>query len=88
MKAHTKLLIHQQKQQQRNQGSISSSKVIEEDYDDDDDEATMMTPAAMHGEVSRTLLRVIKQSLSAKNIERNLHLVYALVYHQADFRTV
>jgi hypothetical protein len=51
-----------------------------------EDEEDLSTPLAMHGEVSRTLLHVIKNALSPKNMEDNLHLVYALVYHQADFK--
>jgi hypothetical protein len=42
----------------------------------------------MYAEVSHTLLRLIKHALTQKNIDRNLHLVYALVYHQADFKKV
>ena len=41
---------------------------------------------AMYGEVSRTLLRVLRQCLSPKLVEGNLHLVYALVYYQTDFK--
>lgn len=42
----------------------------------------------MYAEVSHTLLRLIKDTLAQKNIERNLGVVYALVYHQADFKKV
>lgn len=42
----------------------------------------------MYAEVSHTLLRLIKHTLEPKNIDRNLHLVYALVYHQADFKKI
>lgn len=42
----------------------------------------------MYGEVSRTLLRVLKQCVSSKNVEGNLRLVYALVYHQSDFHKI
>jgi len=54
----------------------------------DVDEEDLSNQTAQHGEVSRTLLRVLKLCLSAKNIERNLNLVYALVYHQGDFKKV
>jgi hypothetical protein len=54
----------------------------------DNDEDDLSTPTSMHGEVSRTLLHVLKHCLSSKNLDKNLHLVYALVYHQADFRKV
>ena len=60
------------------------TKLREENPNEDEDD--MSSPTAMHGEVSRTLVRVIKHCLSAKNIEHNLHLVYALVYHQTDFK--
>jgi len=55
---------------------------------DTDEEEELSTPLAMHGEVCRTLLRVLKQCLNAKNVERNLNLVYALVYHQTDFKRI
>lgn len=42
----------------------------------------------MYAEVSHTLLRLIKHTLAEKNIERNLGVVYALVYHQADFKKI
>lgn len=38
--------------------------------------------------VSHTLLRVLRHCIDAKNIESNLHLVYALVYHQSDFNVI
>ena len=42
----------------------------------------------MYSEVSHTLLRLLKHALAHKNIEKNLHLAYALVYHQADFKKI
>lgn len=42
----------------------------------------------MYAEVSHTLLRLIKHALNQKAIDRNLHLVYALVYHQAEFKKI
>lgn len=47
---------------------------------DDDDSS----PVAMHREVSRALLGLIRHCLSPQNVEQNSHLIYALVYHQAD----
>ena len=44
------------------------------------------SPLGMYGEVSRTLLRLIQHCTSPKNIDKNCHLVYALVYHQHDFK--
>jgi hypothetical protein len=52
----------------------------------DDDDIT--TPTSMYGEASRTLLCVLKHCLGIKSIEKNMHLVYALVYHQADFSRI
>ena len=49
-------------------------------------EEDLANPTAMHGEVCRTLLRVVKECFATKTIERNLHLVYAMVYHQVDFK--
>jgi hypothetical protein len=48
------------------------------------EEEELSSPLAMHAEVAHTLLAIIKHSLSPKNIEGNLHLIYALVYHQMD----
>ena len=50
----------------------------------EEDEAFISSPLGMYGEVARTLLDVTNHCLSSRNIDRNLHLVYALVYHQFD----
>ena len=52
----------------------------------DNDEDDLTTPTSMHGEAARTLLSTLKHCVSARNIEKNLHVVYALLYHQADFK--
>ena len=62
------------------------TELVQENPDDDEEE--LSTPTAMHGEATRTLLQVIKHCLSAKTLDRNIHLIYALVYHQADFRKI
>jgi hypothetical protein len=55
--------------------------------DDGGDEAMLLsTPTSMRGEVTRTLLVVLKQCLSHKNVDRNVNLVYALMYYQADWK--
>ena len=54
----------------------------------EDDEEDLSTPRAMHGEVVRALLHVVKSCLAAKTIERNLQLVYAIVYNQVELRKV
>lgn len=51
-----------------------------------DDDEDLTNPTSMHGEVARTLLHVIKQAINAKNVDRNLHLIYALVYYQSDLQ--
>jgi hypothetical protein len=51
-----------------------------------DQEDDMSTPLGMYREVSRTLLGLLKHCVSSRNMERNLHLVYALVYHQSDLQ--
>lgn len=56
---------------------------IENGRADDED---MSSPLGMYSEVTRTLLRVLKDCLSTKNIEQNLQLVYAMMYHQTDFK--
>jgi len=48
-----------------------------------DDLSSLM---GMYGEVSRTLLRLIQHCTSPRNIDKNSNLVYALVYHQTDFK--
>jgi hypothetical protein len=54
----------------------------------DDDEEELSTPTAMHGEATRSLLLVITHCLSTTSLDRNLHLIYALVYHQSEFKKI
>lgn len=42
------------------------------------------SPLDMYAEVSHTLLGIVKQGVAAVNVEGDLHLIYALVYHQMD----
>lgn len=53
-----------------------------------DEEEDTGTQLGMYSQVARTLLSLVKHALSAKNLERNLHLVYSLVYHMADLQTL
>jgi hypothetical protein len=53
-----------------------------------DEEEDVTTPLGMYSQVARTLLSLVKHALAAKNLERNLHLVYSLVYHLADLQTL
>ena len=60
----------------------ASAKIGEKEPKSDDE--FMASPKEMYAEVAGTLLGTIKHCLSPRNLERNLHLVYALVYHQTD----
>jgi Dyggve-Melchior-Clausen syndrome protein len=51
----------------------------------EENDEKMITSLAQHGEASRTLLRLIKHGLSVKNIAQNIHLVYAVAYHNSDW---
>jgi hypothetical protein len=77
MKRH--LALHQQGQKKKKDQPepASTTPDVEDDWS---------TPLGMYAEVSRTLLSVLKHCVSARNMEHNLHLVYALIYHQADFQ--
>jgi hypothetical protein len=65
--------------------SAGRSTKEKEKKSEESDEEYMSTPLGMYEEVARTLLSIVQHCLSSRNMERNLHLVYALVYHQADF---
>ncbi|GKY92668.1 hypothetical protein MPSEU_000236800 [Mayamaea pseudoterrestris] len=68
--------------------TLSSMKryaLLKQDHPDVDEE-DLSHPIAMHGEACRTLLQVVKQCFATKSIDRNLHLVYAMVYHQVEFK--
>lgn len=54
----------------------------------DGNEEDLSTPMGMYGEVVRTLIGLLRHCLSPRSIRNNIHLIYALVYHQADFREV
>ena len=61
---------------------------VENNDDDDNADDLLSTRLSMHEEVCQTLLRVIKQCFSTKSIDKNLHLIYAMVYHQTDFKKI
>ncbi len=72
LKKHAKLVLKEKKHAaDQNQQQIA----------DEDDRSN---PLDMYSEATRTLLGIINHGLSAKNIEGNAHLIYALVYHQVD----
>lgn len=73
MKKHAKLVL-------RNKGGASKQS-----QGPDDETEMQANPLDMYSEVTRTLLGIINHGLSAKNIEGNVHLIYALIYHQFDF---
>ena len=76
MKKHTKLMAGSSKskdQLRKRKDSIQKNQPSIEDAVD------------MYAEVISTLLGMIKNGLSLKNIDGNIHLIYALVYHQTDF---
>jgi len=73
MKKHAKLVLKEKK---------DAANQDEQQMPDEDDQSN---PMDMYSEATRTLLGIIKHGLSAKNIEGNAHLIYALVYHQVDF---
>lgn len=50
-----------------------------------EEEEDMATPLGMYADVAHNLLSIITDCLSPRTIEGNLHVIYALVYHQADF---
>eukprot|EP00536_Pseudo-nitzschia_multiseries_P009524 jgi/Psemu1/306584/fgenesh1_kg.267_\ len=76
MKKHAKLAL------------ASSTNKIDTDNEngsgEDDDPSNASDPLEMHAEVARSLLGLIKHGLSPKNMEGNVHLIYAVVYHQVD----
>lgn len=49
-------------------------------------EGDLSSPLGMHGETCRALLTVIKHSIRRKCLEKNIHLVYALLLEQRDFQ--
>lgn len=48
----------------------------------------LTTPLGMYGEVARTLLGLLRHCLSPKNIDKNLQLIYSLVYQQAELKSL
>lgn len=84
MKKHFKLATSAPSKQSNGDATTSSDRNGLNGHDVVDGNADESTPQAMHGEVARTLLGVIKNCLSPQNVEQNLELIYALVYHQVD----
>jgi hypothetical protein len=81
MKKHAKLVVAALKKNKKEQDQQRNG----DQNNDDDNDNDQSNPLNMYSEVTRTLLGIIKHGLSTTNIEGNMHLIYALVYHQADF---
>ena len=77
---------HQLKRKTKNTTTTRTNGGNDNNNDDDDDENDLTTPLGMYGEVSRTLLGLLRHCLSPKSIDTNVRLVYSLVYHQTQFR--
>ena len=54
----------------------------------EEEEEDMASPLGMCTEVAQNLLSIMVDCLSPRKLDRNLHLVYALVYHQTDFTRI
>ncbi|CAJ1945657.1 unnamed protein product [Cylindrotheca closterium] len=54
----------------------------------DGEEDDLSTPLGRYSEVANNLLSIISDCLSHRRIEQNLQVIYAIVYHQADFTNV
>jgi len=52
------------------------------------EEGDLSTLLGMHGETCRTLLSLIKHSIRRKCLEKNIHLVYALLLEQRDIQKI
>lgn len=62
------------------------STLVARNGDGAQDEEDLTSPLGMYSEVSRTLLGLLRHCLSPKNLDKNLNLVYALVYNQTEFK--
>jgi hypothetical protein len=52
------------------------------------EEGDVNSMLGMYAEACRILLQIVKQGVRRKVVDKNLHLVYALVYNQRDFHTI
>lgn len=52
------------------------------------EEGDVSSMLGMYAEACRILLQIVKQGVRRKVVEKNLDLVYALVYYQRDFNTI
>jgi hypothetical protein len=72
MKKHAKLAAATGTEKQRSKGDNVNDEPIDESV------------LGMHADTAHALLELIKDGVGASTIEGNIHLVYALVYHQMD----
>mmetsp|Transcript_5579 Transcript_5579/g.12706 ORF Transcript_5579/g.12706 Transcript_5579/m.12706 type:complete len:792 (-) Transcript_5579:62-2437(-) len=49
-------------------------------------EGDLSTLLGMHGETCRTLLQLVRHAIRPKCLEKNIHLVYAILLQQRDFQ--
>ncbi|KAL3943683.1 MAG: hypothetical protein SGBAC_002227 [Bacillariaceae sp.] len=66
--------------------STSSTNGGQNTNDDEEDDLT--TPLGRYSEVAHKLLSILSDCLSARRIDQNLQVIYAIVYHQADFAKI
>eukprot|EP00558_Chaetoceros_sp_UNC1202_P001337 CAMPEP_0197256810 /NCGR_PEP_ID=MMETSP1429-20130617/76662_1 /TAXON_ID=49237 /ORGANISM="Chaetoceros sp., Strain UNC1202" /LENGTH=228 /DNA_ID=CAMNT_0042720479 /DNA_START=486 /DNA_END=1172 /DNA_ORIENTATION=- len=52
------------------------------------EEGDVSSALGLYAETCRILLQVVKHSVRRKIVDKNLHLVYALIYHQRDFNSI
>jgi len=64
------------------------ASLLAENGEEPEEEGDLTTLLGMHGETCRTLLTLIKHSIRKKCLEKNIHLVYALLLEQRDFRNL
>ena len=62
------------------------SELVQENGGQPEEEGDLSSSLGMHGEVTRTLLTLIKHSIRRRCLEKNTHLVYALLLEQRDFQ--
>eukprot|EP00980_Cylindrotheca_fusiformis_P020317 scaffold7344_cov145-Cylindrotheca_fusiformis.AAC.15 len=64
------------------------AKLKASSQNENSEEEDITTPLGMYSEVANNLLSIITDCLSPRMIEGNLHVIYSLVYHQADFTKI
>lgn len=88
MKKHAKLVLAASKKSNSSNTAPGQGQERADSHNIDDDDEVGSDPLTMHSEVARALLGIIKHGLSETNIEGNVHLIYALIYHQGDLMKI